>query len=394
MSLLLRGRRAGVLVFLGLSAAAAIAAPAGCLFPEYTFNEPEPPPTTTTGNATGTNPEDCTNGVDDDADGNVDCADPKCTTYTCVPEIPAGWSGYFALYDGAPAGDPGCPADFPSTTTPAFLGNDGLTAPPAECACECSAPAWQGCAALDTITISTGDAPCGMATYCTGAMDVPAGWDGTCFGTTFYAGGQLTCGPDVVQIGNCGTNTGDPCNVSVRATGVAAVNGSCQAMPTANNPDLIWDRFGRACGDAPTTGGGCNVGQTCLPRMEAPYESGVCVMMAGDNACPPGAFTEKHVFYDDVMDTRACTDCSCGTATGGTCPTTVNIYSDTADNTCISLVASFQAGTCADVMGNPTLSNREAIPGAGPTGGSCIPSASTPTGTVMPTNPTTFCCIP
>lgn len=391
MSLLLRGRRAGVLVFLGLSAAAAIAAPAGCLFPEYTFNEPEPP--TSTGNATGTNPENCTNGVDDDADGNADCADPKCNTYTCVPEIPAGWSGYFALYDGLPAGDPGCPADFPSTTTPAFLGNDGLTAMDATCACECEPPTWQGCAPLDSVVMETADTACGQASFCSGDLAIPAAWDGTCFGTNFYQGGQLTCGPDVVMTMSCAQNTGDPCNVSVRATGVAALNGSCQATPTVTKPDLVWERFGRACGDAPTTGGGCNVGQVCLPRMETPYESGVCIMMAGDNACPAGAFTEKHVFFDDVMDTRDCTACTCGVASGGSCPTTINIYSDTAPG-CMNLIASFPAGECFDLVGNPTIAARAATAPGAPTGGSCLPSTPAATGTVMPTSPTTFCCIP
>src|SRR5690606_13162223 len=109
-------------------------------------------------------PENCMNGVDDDSDGNIDCADPKCTDHACVPEVPADWTGYYALYDGAPAGDPGCPQTFPSTVNPAYLGNNGINVPPATCACSCTAPQWGGCAALDTITMSTGDAPCGSAT--------------------------------------------------------------------------------------------------------------------------------------------------------------------------------------------------------------------------------------
>src|SRR5262245_29671494 len=39
--------------------------------------------------------EDCTNGVDDDGDGAVDCEDPDCAgaAFTCVAPAPADWNG-------------------------------------------------------------------------------------------------------------------------------------------------------------------------------------------------------------------------------------------------------------------------------------------------------------
>src|SRR6185436_995373 len=38
--------------------------------------------------------EDCENGVDDDGDGLVDCADPDCAKlgYQCVAAVPSGWT--------------------------------------------------------------------------------------------------------------------------------------------------------------------------------------------------------------------------------------------------------------------------------------------------------------
>lgn len=379
-----------------MGAAVALGAQAGC-FPEYRFEEPEGGTGTggtTSSSSTGPDPEDCTNGVDDDANGQIDCADPSCTDHTCVPEIPAGWEGYFALYDGAPSGDPGCPAQFPSTTTPAYLGNDGIMPSPAECECTCTAPQGMTCAPLDSLNIQTGDGPCGQATYCNGQLSVPAGWTGACTGNTHYPGGQLTCGTGASMA--CDTNTGNPCNVSVRSNAVVATGGSCQPNPVkVTRPDPTWERFGRACGDAPTTGLGCNIGQTCLPQMQAPYENGVCVAQQGDVPCPPGAFTEKHVFYGEVLDTRACTDdCSCGAAAGGTCPTTISIYADNTVDTCLTLVTSFPAGTCKDVPNNPTFSARMATAPGAPTGGSCQVSGGTPVGTVAPMSPKTFCCIP
>ncbi|AKT39878.1 hypothetical protein [Chondromyces crocatus] len=398
MSVLLRTHRARFVVLMGLGAAAALVAPAGCLFPDYSFDLPEPSGGTGasgggTNPTTGSHSEDCTNGVDDDNDGLADCADPKCVEVSCVPTVPTGWTGYVALYDGAPAGDPGCPSNFPGQ---AYVGTDGITAPAAVCQCSCSAPSWTpGCAALETITISTGDAPCADEAYCIGAVTVPPGWNGTCFNETGFSGGQLTCGPNTNQ--TCSMATGDPCSVSVRATAIAATgSGTCQPqLAPVNRPDPLWDRLGRACGDAPVTGAGCNIGQACMPRPEAPYESGLCISQEGNVACPPGAFTQKHVFYGSVEDTRGCADdCACGPGANGTCPATVSIYSDQTLGVCSTVVASFTAGTCMNVANNPAIRGRTVSAPGAPTGGSCTSTGGTPTGTAQPINPTTFCCIP
>lgn len=405
MSFLLRSRLSRVALWLGLGGLAAIAAPAACFYPEYSFDEPEPTgtggnggqgggntsgggmATTTTGGPT----EDCTNGVDDNGDNMVDCEDPQCTDYVCAPEVPAGWTGYVALSDGPSGTDPGCPSAYPTTLS---TGNNGLNAPPAACTCSCSAPQWGGCAALDTMVITTGDAACGQATFCSGAMSVPAGWNGSCHNPSYFPGGLLTCGPNANM--TCDANTGQPCNVSVTASAIAAVNGSCTPSGvTTDKPDVEWASFGRACTGVATTGKGCNVGQTCLPRLEPPFVSGVCIAMDGDNACPPGAFTQKHVFYGGVMDDRACTDdCTCGTPSGGTCPSNVTIYSSSAQGTCQSALGTFAAGTCMNVAGNPNLAGRTATAPGAPSGGMCLGSGGTPTGTATTTNPTTFCCIP
>jgi len=338
------------------------------------------------------NPEDCTNGVDDDNDGNIDCADPKCGAYACVADVPADWTGYYALFDGV-GSDPGCPMTFPSTTLPAYQAD--LTVPPAQCTCSCGPAQGQTCAALDTIKIVTQDAPCGQAAVCKGtSLNVPAGWDGSCYGTNFYAGGKLTCGPGTDM--TCSTNTGNPCNVAVSATALEATGGSCMASAVqVMKPDLVWGRFGRACGsDSMTAGKGCNIGQSCVAKPQPPFVSGVCIYKQGDTACPAGAFKQKHLFYEGANDTRDCTnDCSCGSPSGGTCPTTISIYSDSG-GVCNSAVATFPAGTCANVANNPTLGTRKATPPGAPTGGTCTASGGQPTGTATPDVPVTFCCIP
>src|SRR5262245_29388782 len=45
--------------------------------------------------------ENCQNGLDDDGDGNIDCADPKCPGFQCATAAPAGWSGPGPLWIGS-----------------------------------------------------------------------------------------------------------------------------------------------------------------------------------------------------------------------------------------------------------------------------------------------------
>ena len=63
--------------------------------------------------------EDCTNGVDDNGDGEIDCADPQCTPdYECVPTVPTDWTGYFRVNTAAnPSAHVPCPDGGAPTTT-------------------------------------------------------------------------------------------------------------------------------------------------------------------------------------------------------------------------------------------------------------------------------------
>jgi len=51
-------------------------------------------------------PEDCTNGLDDDKDGSIDCMDSECLDkYTCIAPVPAGFTDIVTI-TVAPYGDP------------------------------------------------------------------------------------------------------------------------------------------------------------------------------------------------------------------------------------------------------------------------------------------------
>lgn len=339
-------------------------------------------------------PEDCLNGVDDNGDGDVDCADSKCGDFRCVSAIPEAWAGYFVLFDGPPGMDPDCPASFPGTVN-SFLGNGSLDAPPAMCNCSCLAPTGQTCNAPTKVTIydATLNANCselvpdGINCFAEPALG-PA--NGSCFDTSILASSS-TCGANGGATCSMGTS---PCNVSAVVAAPTVTGGACAAVSGAPTvPNASWMNLGRGCGDPVAFGQGCNGTQVCLPRPEPPYESGVCISMAGDHDCPPGAFAEKHVFFEDFTDTRACTPCACGAPTGSTCSMTVTLYSAA---TCTAPTATFPAGGCANLTGNPAIRGRRLTLNQGPSGGSCSssPSGGQPSGAATPSVATTFCCIP
>lgn len=322
----------------------------------------------------------CFDGLDDNGDGLPDCADPTCATVAmCVAEIPADWIGYDQLFDGS-ASPPGCTAPFTGTATP---GSSGLTAAAATCdACTCGTPANMTCDLPDQITVQ--DALCGNTPTDVGQLAVPAAWDGTCFGNDGFPGGNTVCG----------ANGTSPCNVSVTANAPTVTGGSCApAGGAATVPPTSFSNIGVACTGAPH-GAGCTGTDVCQPKPAQGFESGLCIHHDGELDCPAGPFTNKHVFYTGVTDTRGCTACGCGAPTGATCAATIQVFS-TGPATCTGIpVASFTAGSCANLLGNPAVASRRATVTTAPTGGQCGPTGGAPTGTAVGSGATTYCCIP
>jgi len=323
--------------------------------------------------------EDCQNGIDDDGDALVDCADDECTPgYACVPSVPVGWSGYVSLFDGVEVDKPTCPSTFPSASP--FEGHRTLLTPMHSCsACSCGAATGQTCDLADSITIS--DKNCGVTGVTTNPLGVPANWQGACYGPAGYQGGQ-TC-------------AGGPCNSSVRSAMPTVVGGTCpSAGGIVDKQPEQWGAFGLGCSDAPL-GGGCGAAGVCQPKSVAPFRAGLCVFKPGEESCPVGPFSQQFVYYEKTDDTRACSACECDAPTGGSCNATIMVYGDIAVNTCNTQIASFTAGSCANLAGNPAVFGRKATI-TGPTGGSCGVKAGSgqAIGALTPINATTFCCLP
>lgn len=342
---------------------------------------------TTTTTSTMPPVEDCTNGVDDDGDSLIDCKDTAdCADYACVSSVPANWTGYYELYQGAPAGDPGCSEAYPD---PAYVGNYNLNAPAANCnACLCGSPQGEVCNPPPVVTVM--DTACNGTPTANLSLDLPGGWNGTCSspvnmnGPYYLQGGFTICGPDGMQ----------PCNQALTTAPPTVTGGFCASSGGGGMvPNAMWEGFARACQQSMPMGQGCNLSQKCMPKPKAPYSTLICIRRAGDFNCPAGQFSTKFVFYDDYTDSRACSPCSCGAPMGSTCEGNVSVYSDTFANSCTQLASTFPAGGCGNIAGNPPVGPTKFTQTMGPNGGTCSAIGGQPVGQATKTFPQTFCCL-
>ena len=313
--------------------------------------------------------ENCTNGVDDNCDGLVDCADPQCAAYQCAPALPAMWIGPVQLWTGdSGATPPSCPAE----ERDALDLHAGPTGGDDTCGCTCSA-AGQTCSVIGTYY---SDQACTVA--------------GLCSATTVSS----TC--TAAPMGTCG-GTGGSFNVG-GGTAPTPTGGSCTAHVTATpGPAPGWTTSARVCAcSGPTDSpGGCGAsGDQCVLGPSAGFGATPCVYQAGDIATCPGAYPNKNLFYSGESDSRGCGTCACSSApAGGSCSGTVGLWGGLS-GACVNgadvtytlgdACASFNAlaSIVGYTKGNVTV-----------TAGTCSVTAQPPpTGSVTGSGPVTVCC--
>jgi hypothetical protein len=309
--------------------------------------------------------ESCTNGIDDDGNQLVDCADPACATLTqCVPSPPTNWIGPVWLGLAASASAlPACPSAVPAVA-------EGGTGTPSAAALSCTA-----CACAN---------PTGG--QCTMASSSNAYGGGGCSGAIVSISPKAGVCYDFPAIS--GTNYPN----SFKPPAVTVVGSSCAASggTETSRPAPVFAQMGRAC-LAPAAGG-CAPGSACAPTAPPAFEPGACVLRTGDQICP-STFPKKTVLYDGAAfdDTRACGACTCGTPTGRKCSGTFLPY---------------LGPGCTNPWGGqpqPVEETPNCFPGGSdyrslvitpgnPSGGTCAAATGAQTGTVTPKNPTTVCC--
>ncbi|MBX3185052.1 MAG: hypothetical protein KF915_20685 [Polyangiaceae bacterium] len=336
------------------------------------------------GGSGGSGETNCHNGIDDDEDGLIDCADPDCVGagYECV-NLPDGWSGPVAAQEGPFGSTPtACGGQYPTVEISAFSQPNQ----PANCAaCNCGTP---------------NGAACGLPVNCEATQDCP-GIIPENYGlhrglSLWVAAGCSGAGawsfPVSATCQSFSLEPGSPpeAPVSAEANAPVVTGGSCLPSGGGSLGGDPWSIRVRGCGPTALEGGGCGGTNTCLPPAAAAFDRGVCVYRDGDHDCP-SPFDAKRTYYRNFVDERVCTPCSCGAPSGVECAgDKVDIWSG---GGCIGTphaTVTDPGTTCTPAAPGLTLSFRY-TPGT-PTGGSCAPSGGQSTGTATATDPVTFCC--
>jgi hypothetical protein len=318
------------------------------------------------GGSGGGGPEDCLDGVDNDGDGDADCADSECKPdFQCVTAVPSGYKGYFEVNRTDYPTPPGA-CDGGGMPAVYFSGPAG----PPECnACTCGDVQGATCSAAP-LSCWAGSGSCnGTATDWTATLA-----DGQCKKPGNLVGGSFSLSCQVV---------GDS-----QITG----KGSCEPSKTDFANKNLWQNEVGACG-LPAAGKGCGDGQACVPKVQGGDGGKLCIQKDGDTLCPAGTFSQKVATFTGGTDNRTCGDCTCGDASAMCGAGTYTFYdADQCGN------MGDNPATIADMCRNvgPLLdfnswSIRANIPKAQ---GTCPPGGGEPKGEVQTDGPVTFCCQP
>ena len=221
-----------------------------------------------------TGPESCMNGLDDDCNGAVDCADSACAPVTqCVPEALA-----FVLV----ASEEACPAGYVELdVVHQDIKDNGCEG----CSCNALEPQCEAYVSVYTSLLS-----CQRDTVNTG-------------GTMLSDPATSTCSAPIGKNTELGSG-GFGFNVHVKAG-----KSTCEASGDPRRSAPAWGRTLKRC-SSELQRGGCLLGY-CAHRPEAKE---VC-WPETDTGC--GLVTPQ-TYYQGYDDTRVCEACSCSTK-GGSC---------------------------------------------------------------------------
>ena len=170
-----------------------------------------------------------------------------------------------------------------------------------------------------------------------------------------------------------------------------ASEGSCLPLATTTMAPASFMNATRACGaSAAPVQADCPAGSVCAPTPSGPFEPTLCIEQPGNvPACPTVAYTSRSVVFGGLNDTRGCSACTCGPVTGASCSGSVTEFAQS-DTGCTTGQTIYALGQSCDPVQQPS-SLELAMTSSG---GSCAPSPVVATGSAVPTQPMTFCCIP
>jgi hypothetical protein len=317
-----------------------------------------------------------TSGGGEPSDAGAEAQSSLCPGQ-CVATPPLGWSGVALLWQGAPDQEPPCPEGAPNE---GYRGYADLAASPLSCAaCGCDPPTGE-CGLPSKLWAGSNNCftPGGTST----SFNPPTNWSGSCTAQDAVPGGA-----------QC---NGGPCAKSLWSDPLTLTESGCtpRVIVPKSLPILgpTWKNSALAC--QANAYPSCSPTQVCAPAVQPGFAT--CIFAWGDDHKCPEPYSDRHVFYDDYIDTRECTDCKCDPPVGSQCTALLSVYQD---NACEgSLVGAFPIASegepiCEGLspaglpLGSKTITKPTYTPGL------CQPSGGELTGELAPTGAATFCCL-
>ena len=305
-----------------------------------------------------TGAEDCFDGLDNDCNGLIDCADPACGSTVAQCVALDATAAPIGLLTGVGAGACG---------TAGYDQPTAIFANPTPLSCT-TVIAGKGCnCAAGPVTCSTTLSGFKTLAECTG--DTSSGESAG----TFVTGQDQNCtaaGVPPWTLDASGNIYG------IGATTFVATPADCTPSGTPNVPTYSFGTNATFCGTE-KVGGGCSSGQVCVPVVPA---GGLCQLFDGKKTtCPGGAPAQP--YYTGVSGTITCGACTCGAPSGASCDAVTL-------QTCSGGIDVQSNGRTCDAAGI----SRPAVEFSGtPTSGACSPMSAVG-GTAAPTGPKTLCC--
>lgn len=305
--------------------------------------------------------ENCADGEDNDGDMKADCADSDCQPdYECVDPVPSGFTRHVRLLAEGDGGAGGGSVELkcPHETLPVTYFTE--PAQSTECsACSCE---FKGAAC------SSPELSCYYQ-------------NGGCLANVDYKGDKST---NLDCVGNPGDlSIASSCKLTGEPDLLA--KGTC----TSSTTEVVGEAWGGTVNICPieVSGGGCTGGQVCVPKGVGDATS-LCIDIAAELDCPESWSTTVFQGYEDVDDTRACSDCGCDVETIK-CEDGYYVVYDGDD--CSGAKVNIESDACVDTSSylDGDSGAYRPVP-ATPSQGTC--SGGQPMGKVDATGPHKICC--
>ncbi len=294
---------------------------------------------------------------DDDGASTTDPSPCSAATHTCAPLVPPKWNGPVGVIvtpQAEPA--PTCAGDYPDF---AMAGYTDFHTEPATCGCACDPPANAACSEVLFTVYSPTDDDCSNPGSTWSSV---AGCSSTPFSLVSERHWRAEAHVD---------------------------SGSCVPSPTTELGPAGPDSRVTLC-ETPYTESGCDSQEQCIPRPDGGLDGRICIWGSGDLKCPT-QWQMRDLIYQRVTDTRSCTACTCGSATG-VCGGSMNLYSDDICSENLLLTVPIDAGSCVSGNSAATVLSTQSNGSVAPQNPGCEASESTPIGGIEADAPVTLCC--